>query len=129
MQQPTITVAGYFGKDKELTREEFFAHWSEHVLQLKRLDYNREWVFKVEAMHNQVKAKCHEEFDRIHLEQTEKISCDLTEDGYRGNDYGDDDECSCGRGDGCDCDGHEAKAIGDEIDGKREAANTKENQS
>jgi len=32
-----------------------------------------------------------------------------------------DDECSCGRGDGCDCDGHEAKARADEEEAKREA--------
>ena len=38
-------------------------------------------------------------------------------------DYGDYiEECMCGRGDGCDCEGHEAKARADEEDGKREAA-------
>jgi len=31
------------------------------------------------------------------------------------------DECSCGRGDGCDCDGMEEKARADEEEGKREA--------
>jgi len=29
------------------------------------------------------------------------------------------DECACGRGDGCDCDGHEEKARADEEEGKR----------
>ena len=46
-------------------------------------------------------------------------------------DYGDyvDDrfyECMCGRGDGCDCEGHEAKARADEEEGKREARHPNE---
>jgi len=43
-------------------------------------------------------------------------------DYYFYNDY----ECVCGRGDGCDCEGHEAKARADEAEGKREAAHPAE---
>ena len=69
MSAPTITVAGYFGKDKEVTREEFFSHWSEHVLQLKRLSFERSWITEVEIIHSKVEAKCNEEFDRLHALQ------------------------------------------------------------
>lgn len=47
----------------------------------------------------------------------------MSEEDY--GDYVDDrfyeNDCMCGRGDGCDCDGHEAKARADEAEGKRDA--------
>jgi len=85
MGQATITVAGYFGKDKEMTRDEFQATWSEHVLQLKRIDYDPSWCHEVEAMHTKVMEKCNEEFDRLFHAQH-----GVWESDYRGGDYSDD---------------------------------------
>jgi hypothetical protein len=50
MKEPTITVAGYFGKDKEVTRDEFVAIWKEHAGNLYRLpsdDAGFTWAAKV----------------------------------------------------------------------------------
>ena len=129
----TITVTGYLGKDKLMDREDFVSTWLNHVLELKRINYDRDWCHKVEAMHSEVEIKCNEQFDTMWDHQNESVIV-VDEDEYRGNDYGDDDEitawseakavsdeCSCGRGDGCDCDGMEEKARADEEEGRREA--------
>ena len=69
MGQATITVAGYFGKDKEMTRDEFCDTWVSHVNQLKRIDYDPSWIVEVNAMTDKVRAKCNEEFDRLFFNQ------------------------------------------------------------
>jgi len=40
MTNETVTVQGYFGKDKEMTRDEFVDVWKSHTMQLHNLTIN-----------------------------------------------------------------------------------------
>ena len=48
-KEPTITVSDWFGKDKEVTREEYIKLWVEHsdlyrLVHYKQLAYMEAWV-------------------------------------------------------------------------------------
>ena len=48
-QEPTITVEGWFGKDKDVTRDEYIKLWVEHsdlyrLVHYKQLAYMEAWV-------------------------------------------------------------------------------------
>ena len=48
-QEPTLTVAGWFGKDKDVTRDEYIKLWVEHsdlyrLVHYKQLAYMEAWV-------------------------------------------------------------------------------------
>lgn len=71
MNERTITFAGYFGKDKEMTREDFIAIWKEHASNLRRLPSNVAgfaWADKVVAETVELAGS---EFDRIYSETKE----------------------------------------------------------
>ena len=47
--EPTLTVAGWFGKDKDVTRDEYIKLWVEHsdlyrLVHYKQLAYMEAWV-------------------------------------------------------------------------------------
>ena len=51
-KEPTLTVAGWFGKDKEVTRDEYIKLWVEHsdlyrLVHYKQLAYMEAWVQEV----------------------------------------------------------------------------------
>jgi hypothetical protein len=66
----TITVAGYFGKDKEITKDEFVKEWTDHTAQLKRIDWSLDWNKEVDEMIQYVKDRAELEFDRVLEEQS-----------------------------------------------------------
>ena len=48
-KEPTLTVAGWFGKDKDVTRDEYIKLWVEHsdlyrLVHYKQLAYMEAWV-------------------------------------------------------------------------------------
>ena len=59
----TITVRGYFGKDKEMTRQEFVEVWKSHMTQLFHLSHEHYEEFK--AMRDRVEEIADAEFDRL----------------------------------------------------------------
>ena len=51
-KEPTLTVAGWFGKDKDVTRDEYIKLWVEHsdlyrLVHYKQLAYMEAWVQEV----------------------------------------------------------------------------------
>lgn len=69
MGQPTITVFGYFGKDKEMTEEAFCATWTAHCRELKRIDYDMEWTMQIDELIEIVERKCKQEFRALFRRQ------------------------------------------------------------
>lgn len=64
MSEPTITLTGYFGKPKQVTRKEFARAWMDAVSDLYNLTMtadDHEYVNEVKAW---VESKANEKFDR-----------------------------------------------------------------
>jgi hypothetical protein len=68
--EPTITVTGYFGKDKQITRADFIKTWRDHVQELTRLSCEFEFATKIRDWMRETEFEAAREFDRIHNEQT-----------------------------------------------------------
>ncbi len=60
----TITVTGYFGKDKQVTREEYISTWKEHASQFHRLRPSAKWE-DLEMVEATVLKWAEDEFDRL----------------------------------------------------------------
>jgi len=73
--EKTVTVAGYF-KDKQVTKKEFIAIWTEHVNEFKRLDYAPLWLQTVQDFEHTVRAKAAKEFEDLYAKQTSKAAFD-----------------------------------------------------
>lgn len=70
MNAPTITVAGYFGRDKEVTRDEFVAIWKEHAGNLMRLPSNDAGFTWATKVIDETVELAGSEFDRILKEKS-----------------------------------------------------------
>lgn len=70
MNTPTITVAGHFG-DKQVTEVEFVAQWTDHIKQLRRLDWSTHWQKRVDAISSEVHKTATAEFQRLWLAQND----------------------------------------------------------
>ncbi|MCD6337133.1 MAG: hypothetical protein J7M01_02740 [Candidatus Marinimicrobia bacterium] len=69
----TITVNNFFG-DKQMNKNDFINVWSEHISQLKLLDYNEIWQDKVDDMMMGVRNKASNEFNRLYKFQNTDIT-------------------------------------------------------
>ena len=67
--EPTITVIGWFGKDKEMTRSQFCEVWTDQVKETRRLSIIPEWQTKVDTMVDWVEREASAEFDRMYETQ------------------------------------------------------------
>ncbi len=65
----TITVEGYLGKDKQITKQEFSDTWFAHVKQANAISYTTDWMDKVEEFTLAVQLQCDIEFERLFKEQ------------------------------------------------------------
>ncbi len=69
--QPTITVQGHFGKDKQITREQFIQEWVNHAKQLHNLSW--EAHEEIVVIVKQVESIAVIEFTRLLAEQSNQI--------------------------------------------------------
>jgi hypothetical protein len=65
----TITVNGYFGKDKQITKQEFAKVWIDHLTQMRTISWDQAWQQNVDAMIDKTRTQCHAEFDRLYIDQ------------------------------------------------------------
>jgi hypothetical protein len=63
--EPTITVEGYLGRDKQVTKEYFVKQWTSHVNEIKWLDFSMEWQLRCEKIKDEIAAKAESEFERL----------------------------------------------------------------
>lgn len=62
--EPTITVSGHFGEDREVTKAKYTKIWVDHVLELRKVSYTQPWQVAVDDLVKITRIQCHEEFDR-----------------------------------------------------------------
>lgn len=68
-EEQTITVNGWFGDDKQMTKEEFTKVWREHAGELLRINHGDAWTREVTAIAKKVIEQCEKEFDRMYIIQ------------------------------------------------------------
>ena len=67
MNEETVTVVGYFGKDKQVTREEFVKVWKEHISELRRLSWDDPRISEIIETVQEIASV---EFDRLRAAQS-----------------------------------------------------------
>jgi len=67
--EKTITVSGWSGKDKSLTKDEFAKQWTDHVAQIRRISYSLDWQKTSSVITEQVRKQAEIEFDETWAEQ------------------------------------------------------------
>jgi hypothetical protein len=71
-EEKTITVQGWTGRDKQVTKEEFTKLWVGTTIQFKHIDYSQEWTDAVNDFALLVQLQCEKEFDRLYELQRDK---------------------------------------------------------
>ena len=72
----TIKAITFFGKEKEVTKQEFANLWVEQASNLRRLSSKAEWQQEVNIMIERVRDQAHKQFDFVFTKQNkEELSC------------------------------------------------------
>ena len=70
--ESTITVSSMFGKDQQLTMAEYTKRWTDHVNEMRKIDYSDAWQIQVDQIERDVTARCENEFILTHNAQQAK---------------------------------------------------------
>lgn len=60
--QSTIKVKGFFDKDINLTMAEYTKRWTDHVNEMRKIDYSDAWQIQVDQIERDVVCRCEAEF-------------------------------------------------------------------
>ena len=64
-----VEVEGHFGL-KKVTKQQFINAWTEHVRELRRIDYSDSWMEEVDVMKSKVEWKAGQEFEKLYKRQS-----------------------------------------------------------